>query len=235
MKPHGFPLAFVVLALAASVVLPAFAEDYPMSAIPLEDPRWKNTLDRVNASLAEKASAAAESGEQKTVEIIQHIEGSSYLALMRTPQKAAGSAASALGQITGGGSSVVPAGDWETIRLDLPKESARLADGAKFLKPIEETPKTFEYTTTLGAKATVRVCRIAGTGEEFAPLTMDQFVARLRAGETWSLTVTQVTTPCGFCRGAKVVNGAACPKCEGKGGDTIDRNLMVRWSPELPL
>lgn len=229
MKTSGTLLALVMLAVAASVVHPVHAEDYPMSAVPLEDPRWKNTLDRLNASFAEKASAAAESGKEKTVEILQHIEGSSYLAQMRTPQAAAGSVASAMSRITGSGSSIVPAGDWETIRLDLPKESPRLADGEKFLKPIEATAGTFEYTNTLGAKATVKVCRIAGTGEEYAPLTMEQFIARLRAGETFPLTVTQVTTVCDFCRGAKVINGGECRKCEGKGGATIERNLTVRW------
>jgi hypothetical protein len=235
MRPYEIHLAFAILVLAASLALPAFAEDYPMSAIPLEDPRWKNTLDRLNASIAEKANQAAEAAEEKTVEILQHIDGASYLAQMRTPQKAAGSAASAISRITGSGSSIVPAGDWETIRLDLPKESARVADGEKFLKPIEEAPETFEYTTALGAKATVRVCRIAGTGSQHAPLTMEQFVALLRAGETFPLTVTQVTTVCDFCRGAKVINGGECRKCEGKGGATIERNLTVRWSPELPL
>lgn len=228
MKTPGTLLAVMMVALAP-VALPVLAEDYPMSAIPLEDPRWKNTLDRLNASIAEKASQAAEAAEKKTVEILQHIEGSSYLAQMRTPQRAAGSAASAISRITGSGSSIVPAGDWETIRLDLPNDSNRLADGEKFLKPIEETPETFEYTTTLGAKATVRVCRIAGTGNQHAPLTMEQFVARLRAGETFTLTVTQVTTVCDFCRGAKVINGGECRKCEGKGGATIERNLTVRW------
>lgn len=219
----------MTLAFTAFLILPLHAEDYPMAAIPLEDPRWKNTLDRLNASFAEKASVAVASGEEKTVEIIQHIEGSSYLAQMRTPQKVAGSAASAMSRLTGSGSSIVPAGDWEIIRLDLPKNSNRLADGEKFLKPIEATAGTFEYTNTLGAKATVKVCRIAGTGDEYAPLSMEQFVTRLRAGETWSLTVTQVTTQCGFCRGAKVINGGECRKCEGKGGDTIDRSLTVSW------
>jgi len=229
MKTVGTSLALVILALTAFVVLPVHAEDYPMGGIPLEDPRWKNTLDRLNASIAEKAAEGAKAAVKKTVEILQHIEGSSYLAKMRTPQMEAGSFARLTSQITGSGSSIVPAGDWDTIRLDLPKDSIRLADGETFLKPIEQTPETFEYTTTLGAKATVRVCRIAGTGNQHAPLPMEQFVARLRAGETFPLTVTQVTTVCDFCRGAKVIKGVECRKCEGKGGATIERNLTVRW------
>jgi hypothetical protein len=67
MKSQEILLAFA--ALAPSLFLPAFAEKYPMLAVPLEDPRWKNTLDRLNASILEKASQAAESADEKTVSV----------------------------------------------------------------------------------------------------------------------------------------------------------------------
>lgn len=213
----------VVATLAAFTARLAFAEDYAMSGIPLDDPRWQNTLDRVNGMIAAKAKAAEEAGEEKTVEIMQHIEGTSYLARARTPQRTAGSVARALGN------PIVPPGEWETIRIDLPEESKPLADGEKFLKMIEEIGKTFQYTNTLGAKATVKVCRLAGTRDEYAPLSMEGFVSRLKAGETWAVTVTQVTKACNFCRGAKIVNGATCRQCKGVGGEAIQRAITIRW------
>ena len=198
-------------------------EEYSMGQIPLDDPRWQNTLDRINESIAQKAKAVQEASEEKTVEIIQHVEGTSYLARMRTPQRLAGSVARALGN------PIVPPGEWETIRIDLPKNTKQLPDGEKFLKPIEETEDTYQYTNTLGAKATVKICRLAGTGPEYAPLTLDDFHAGLKAGRTWTVTITQVTKPCSFCLGAKSVNGATCRQCEGVGGDAIQRTITIRW------
>lgn len=220
------PFSILTLALLALLILnpcPALAEEYAMSGVPLDDPRWQNTLDRVNGMIAAKGKAAEEAGEEKTVEILQSIEGASYLARTRTPQRTAGSVARALGN------PIVPPGEWETIRLDLPEGSKPLADGEKFLKVIEETGETFQYMNTLGAKATVKVCRLAGTGSEYAPLSMEDFVTRLKAGETWTVNVTQVTNACGFCRGAKVVNGATCRQCKGIGGDAIQRTITIRW------
>ena len=225
--PHLFTAA--AAALSAFTALSCLAEDYPMQGFPLEDARWQNTLTQVNASIAKKAKAAEEAGKRKTVEILQHIEGASYLAQIRTPPQKLGSAAVATNQIFGRSETTTPPGEWETVRLDLPKSSKTLTDGEKFLKSIEETEEAYQYTTTLGAKATVKVCRLAGTGDEYTPLTMEQFVTLLKAGETWDVTVTQITKACGFCGGAKTVNGAKCPQCKGVGGDAIQRTISIRW------
>lgn len=216
-------------ALLSILSFPLVAEDYSMRGIPAEDPRWQNILDHVNRSIAEKAKAAAVEAEEKTVEILQSIEGASYLARMRTPAKDLGSVAQLLNQTSGSRETQTPPGEWETIRLNFPEGTKPLPDGEKFLKRIEETGEMFQYTNTLGAKATVKICRIAGTGEEFRPIPMDEFAARLQKGETWTVTISQVTKPCNFCRGAKVVDGATCRQCKGIGGDAITRTISIKW------
>ncbi len=219
----GTPLVFVFLTLAASVVLHVRAEEYPMGDIPSNDQRWKKVLGQINASRLEKAGKAEKTAAKLTVEILQHIDGSSYLARIRTPVGLAESAASGISR---GGTAV---GGWETVRLDLPKSSLVYADGETFLWPIETTGAMFQYTTALGAKATIKVCRIVGTGAEYDRLTMEEFVSKLKAGETWEIAIDQVTTQCKFCRGAKELNGGVCRQCDGKGGETIRRHFRVRW------
>ncbi len=212
-----------VLLFAVASCSTAIAEDYQMSTVPVDDPRWGRILALVNEQTANRAAAAAESGDEKTIEIVQFIEGTSYLAMMRTPQQLAGSVARAMG------TTFVPAGEWSTVRLDLPPGSSRLADGEKMLKSVEDTGQLFEYTTALGANATVKVFRLAGTSADLQQLTKDQFLERLKAGKTWTVTVPQVTSRCSFCRGAKFVSGAPCPQCKGVGGEFVERIVNITW------
>jgi hypothetical protein len=211
MRTPGTLLAFAVVALSSSLASPAVAEDYPMWEIPLEDPRWEKILLVVNSAILDAADRAKKEAPERWVKILQHINESSYLAQIKP---------------TGG--------EWETVRLELPENMRILADGETFNSPLELTGQMFQYTTALGAKATVKVCQIPGTGTAFRKMNMEQFVSRLKAGETWEIVMDQVTTPCRFCRGAAIVNGGSCRQCDGKGGQTIQRNLKVCWTPGLP-
>ena len=115
------------------------------------------------------------------------------------------------------------------MRFDFPKGAEQFADGEKFRRRVETAGKTFEYSTTLGAKARVKVYRLAGSGKGLAPLTKKQFVAQLREGKSWTVTVTKITSKCFFCNGSKVVNGQKCPQCKGTGGDATVRSMTIRW------
>jgi hypothetical protein len=211
MTTPGTLLAFAVITLSTFLPLAGVAEDYPMWEISLEDPRWEKILLAVNSSVLDAAARAKKEAAERSVKILQHIEESSYLAQIKS---------------TGG--------EWETIRLELPANIRMQADGETFTSPLELTGQMFQYTTALGVRATVKVCRIPGMGTAFSQMNKEQFVSRLKAGETWEIVINQVTTPCGFCRGAPVVNGGVCPQCDGRGGQTNQRNLRVRWTPELP-
>jgi hypothetical protein len=223
---HLHPISISVMLFARFFCLPTIAEDYQMKTVPLDDPRWGSILALVNDQSAARAAAA---GEEKMIEIVQFIEGSSYLARMNTPPKVLGSIAQSINWISGRPVNFAPPGEWSTIRLDLPPGSSRIADGEKMVKSIEDTGQLFEYTTPLGANATVKVFRLAGMSEEFRQLTKSEFLERLKAGKSWTVSVPQITKLCGFCRGAKVLSGAPCPQCKGDGGDIIERIVNIMW------
>lgn len=92
---------------------------------------------------------------------------------------------------------------------------------------LKSTEQTYSYTNSLGAKATVRVLVDAEKPEY---MTQDEFIKRLKAGETWRL-YRFTTAECRACFGdgkkSKLQGGGSCEDCEGKGSSTKD--LLVKW------
>lgn len=96
----------------------------------------------------------------------------------------------------------------------------------------QTTDETFEYTTVLGAQRTVRIVRPIDEPAAHVAMTKDDFVKRLKRGETFYLPDYEKVS-CGKCVGDGKLSALAgngypeCPDCAGKGHAI--KGLLVKW------
>lgn len=96
--------------------------------------------------------------------------------------------------------------------------SRPIADGDVLDLSLKATGETFSYITVAGSKSTVHVLEAS---HEPNPMTMEEFVENLKAGETYPMTTGERDTPCVACAGTGQGNMKAgnvrCPTCGGSG------------------
>jgi len=96
--------------------------------------------------------------------------------------------------------------------------SRPIADGDVLKLSLKATGETFSYTTVLGAESTVHVLEAT---HEPDPMNAEEFVAKLKAGETFPMTTGERNTPCVACRGTgqgdMKSGNVRCPTCWGSG------------------
>jgi hypothetical protein len=93
----------------------------------------------------------------------------------------------------------------------------------------EETDEIYEYTSTSGAKRSVRIIKEQGKQDKKV-LAKDEFVKKLREGETWLLP-GGIQQKCGDCFGdgelSSMQKYAQCKSCKGTGSVAVD--YLVKW------
>jgi hypothetical protein len=104
---------------------------------------------------------------------------------------------------------------------DIPADRA-FADGDTLTLPVKATGETFSYVNTRGSKSTVHVLSVL---REPDPITEEELIARLKAGEKFVMTTGEKNTACFYCNGSgkgDMKKGhIRCPDCYG-GGITHD-------------
>ena len=93
------------------------------------------------------------------------------------------------------------------------------------------TDKTYSYNTVSGAKKTIRVMQEVKIKQEdlvIKELTQDEFVKRLKRGETWRLPKF-IPKKCSRCvgKGRIIGQNSRCGVCGGRGGVYLD--CIVKW------
>jgi hypothetical protein len=140
---------------------------------------------------------------------------------------------SSLGRIGGGGRSsgtVFQIPDRTKFYCLVTERAKNVAAGETMQIDLPETTKEiYEYTAPTGAKHSVRVIK-ENRKAAVKTLTQDEFVARLRAGETWLLPKAEMVD-CNDCFGdgklSGLQNDAKCRSCDGTGSVTVD--FLVKW------
>jgi hypothetical protein len=112
------------------------------------------------------------------------------------------------------------------VELDLSSDPVMLigdnadrADGDAFKAIVQDTGRTFEYTTVLGANKKVKVYAVQ------APLTALSFQKLVKSGTTYKLTEADQVVQCTACEGKPI----PCQACENTGLKTQERVIHIRW------
>ena len=142
--------------------------------------------------------------------ILQHIEGSRYLA--------SGTHYNA-----------------DTFAIDI--EGRQYPDNTVLNLLLEHTGQLYSYTSVLGAKRTVRVMQVAYE-PDLLPIKYEEFVASIKDGHTFDALIEH-PIPCPTCKSTGFVNKddnkkriavrEFCPTCKGK--KTIIREILCRLHP----
>lgn len=98
-------------------------------------------------------------------------------------------------------------------------DNADRADGATFKALVQDSGRTYEYTTVLGANKKVRIYTIQ------APITATTFRNRVKCGTTYQLKKFDQIVQCPVCHG----NPIPCQECDNKGLITEERVVQIRW------
>lgn len=93
------------------------------------------------------------------------------------------------------------------------------ADGAVFSCIAQDTGKTFQYVTVLGAAKTVRMF------VAYKPVDFNGFIKRLKYGDAIKVREVAYSSLCGVCEGRP----QKCDKCEGTGLIQLSRTVVARW------
>jgi hypothetical protein len=167
-------------------------------------------------------------GEPTTFEILQKLDSKGYLVYKtRTEYNTVSSGMSSIGGGGGGYTTSSEVTDRSKIYYLVIREVGNHADGDRLEGMFTvDAAKTKTYTNTLGAAQTVTVL------EEVVPVELSQedFVARLKKGESWVLKNFRKKS-CGGCFGDGKLNAmknyARCPDCKGEGYAMLD--CVVKW------
>lgn len=189
----------------------------------------KKELMRIFAKIGEVEADDNRKGAD--YQVVQRIDAKRFIVNPMTWKYS--SVASSSGSVGGGGGSYSTA--WQEpvpgkVFLLETEDEQNVADG-EVLKGISvvESDEVFEYTTAAGAKASVRILKPEARKAE-EPLTREQWIARLKAGETWVLPAFSVAD-CRDCFGkgklGSLQNNATCTSCEGVG--TVTTDCLVKW------
>lgn len=121
----------------------------------------------------------------------------------------------------------------QLIAVDL-QDGRKFADDTWIGVNIQDTGEIYEYIAVLGNKKSVRLYR-----EVKAPplLTIEEFVTRLKKGESFIIEITAPKIPCRICEGTGVVtdnssNGGRkfrCTTCNGTSGSQSSAHYRVLW------
>lgn len=153
----------------------SFAQDtYSVSGIDPASARFQNILAAVRSAEATRAHNTLAT----TLETIQHLEGTLYLAFLTPSARGFSREVSALT-----GFSQIPASR-EIVAVERKEGSPVAADGEMLVIRLEPAG-THQYTAITGAKKTVKLYREIDTSRQ---LTAEEFLTRLKAGETWTIT-----------------------------------------------
>lgn len=108
-------------------------------------------------------------------------------------------------------------------------DSKSYADNEKIIVYAKSVEGTSEYRTITGANANIRIL------QEFIPeqpilFSQEEFVKRLKDGETWDLKGA-LNVPCAPCFGdgkkSNLQGGEKCMDCNGKG--FLIKDVIVKW------
>lgn len=161
-----------------------------------------------SVSAAEMASKLPQIGPPTRLQLVQNIAGQKYLAQL-------------------GG---------QLIAIELLESHNKYADDTRIEVRIEDTGKIYEYIAILGNKKSVRLYR---EQEQKAPpiMTIQDFVARLKKGESFIIQIDGRKIPCRVCGGTgKVTDNSSkesrkilCDTCDGSGGSHSSAQYRVLW------
>lgn len=243
MKPPLRAAIARALAIALSLLLPAIgtAADpiaYPVGDIEATSEKFAAIHRAVLASEGEARRAAAV-GSERTVELLQHLDGTRYLAELREVTAAAGSVAQAMdfleGRPLGRRVAVTEA---QTVALDMPDGTPVQPDGTVLRLPVRATGAVHQYLSVTGAKQTVPLVATVSTAAPAMSLT--DFVERLKKGEAWTVAIGSTLEACQRCRGFGRVpepdasrrtgdGKVTCPHCNGKAKFEVPTLYRIRW------
>ena len=174
---------------------------------------------------------AGNSAKAQNYSVFQRLDSKKFLVYKM--EWSGGSISSSLGSVGGGGGSAsygsyVP--DRSKLYCIITKEDKNTVDGEELEKILTiESEEIYEYTAAIGAKQSVRVLKeIKDT--ELKLMTQEEFVQRLKGGETWTLRRHE-EKKCNPCFGAgklgSLQGGGTCKECKGKG--IISNDVLVKW------
>jgi hypothetical protein len=122
----------------------------------------------------------------------------------------------------------------QIIAIELLEGHKKYADDTRIEVRIEDTGKIYEYIAVLGDKKSVHLYR-----EQNAPpiMTIQDFVARLKKGESFIIQIDGRKIPCRVCGGTgKVTDNSSkesrkilCDTCDGSGGSHSSAQYRVLW------
>ncbi len=162
--------------------------------------KTESTRRRVFEELKKKAADESK-GSSFTGKVMQHLAGSSYLAVDE---------------------------DNTIVRLDLLPGSPDRADGDRINVRVEVTGELYEYETVRNSKKRVRVFREAGRRREIWR-TYEEFIQELQGGRMEQMVLSE-RTPCSYCTNGWVASRTAddvvrCTRCKG----TAYSAYIVLW------
>lgn len=224
-------ISIVIVAIRA---LGAEPVEYPVRNIDPASPKF----DAIHKAVIETERLIAESkAELRWVEIRQHIEGNRYLAEIREKTSPPGELQRAVDFLFNQQSASVVVREAQVAALDMPEGSPLIPDDSKKSLRLSITSDTFQYVSVLGAKQTVAVARVFEAPD---PIGKEQFLARLKGGEVWTVAIGTSDLNCNACRGFGRIpepdpnrrrgdGKKTCPGCSGKGKFTVPNLYRIHW------
>ncbi|MDF1862512.1 MAG: hypothetical protein P1U87_20005 [Verrucomicrobiales bacterium] len=104
-----------------------------------------------------------------------------------------------------------------------------IADDEIVELPAVETDEVYQYTTVLGATATIKVATVPDLPEK---LTKDQFHVNLSNGKTYLVQIGTMKINCTRCGGfgmTSSINKTKCKNCAGEGHFIKPKMFRVQW------
>lgn len=211
-----------MLALVTAAHAGPIAKDYQVSKAGKDQARLAEVFQKV-AALEALAKPAG-----KNFEVLRRVDDKQFI-VYRKATKFRPVVASGMARIGGGGGSATPTTyeetDYTTAFWLITSSPHNIADG----EVLRGVVATITEETKSDAGSTYRVLRDT-PAVPVAAFTKENFVFRLKAGQTWNLKNFE-SQKCPTCGGdgklSAMQKNGACPDCRGKGAFPVD--LTVRW------
>lgn len=120
-------------------------------------------------------------------------------------------------QSTSVGKLVTIGGSFDTVLL-IGDDEIR-ADGTVFNCIADDTGKTYEYTSVLGANKRVRIFSAT------KPISFENFIESLKSGQSFEVRDMTVSLICDKCKGRPI----QCESCQNSGLIDVKKTLSVSW------